>query len=61
MPAGGIPSTPDVPAADGTPFVLGDFCIDEYRQMKVIVMGAGYSGITAVIRYVDVEWLELKN
>ncbi|KAJ8475161.1 hypothetical protein ONZ51_g6747 [Trametes cubensis] len=50
MPAGGIPSTPDVPAADGTPFVLGKFCIDEYRQMKVIVMGAGYSGITAGIK-----------
>ncbi len=33
------------------PYVLGDFCIDEYRPVKVIVIGAGFSGITAGIRY----------
>ncbi|KAJ7597765.1 FAD/NAD-binding domain-containing protein [Mycena floridula] len=32
-------------------FNLGDFCIDEPRPMKVVVIGAGYSGITAGIRF----------
>ncbi|KZT12304.1 FAD/NAD-binding domain-containing protein [Laetiporus sulphureus 93-53] len=32
-------------------FKLGDFSIDEYRPMKVIVIGAGYSGIIAGIRF----------
>lgn len=31
-------------------FNLGDFSIDEYRPMKVIIIGAGFSGITAGIR-----------
>ncbi len=31
---------------------LGDFCIDEYKPLKVIVIGAGFSGIAAGIRYV---------
>ena len=31
---------------------LGDFSIDEYRPFKVIVIGAGFSGIAAGIRYV---------
>ena len=29
---------------------LGDFSIDEYRPFKVIVVGAGFSGIAAGIR-----------
>ena len=35
-----------------TPFTLGDFCIDEYEPIKVIVIGAGFSGILAGIRCV---------
>ncbi len=31
---------------------LGDFAIDEYGPIKVIVIGAGFSGILAGIRYV---------
>ena len=34
------------------PFTLGDFCIDEYEPIKVIVIGAGFSGLLAGIRYV---------
>lgn len=29
---------------------LGDFSIDEYRPFKVIIVGAGFSGIAAGIR-----------
>ncbi|KAL7277474.1 hypothetical protein ACG7TL_008395 [Trametes sanguinea] len=51
MPNGDLPYpyilNPDMPA---TPHNLGDFCIDELRPMKVIVIGAGYSGVTAGIR-----------
>ncbi|KZT07862.1 FAD/NAD-binding domain-containing protein [Laetiporus sulphureus 93-53] len=32
-------------------FQLGDFAIDEYRPIKVVVIGAGYSGIIAGIRF----------
>ena len=32
------------------PFKLGTFCIDEYRPLKVVVIGTGFSGITAGIR-----------
>ncbi|KLO16411.1 FAD/NAD-binding domain-containing protein [Schizopora paradoxa] len=32
-------------------FKLGDFSIDEYRPMKVVVIGAGFSGIIAGIRF----------
>lgn len=32
------------------PFKLGAFSIDEHRPMKVIVIGAGFSGIIAGIR-----------
>ena len=32
-------------------FPLGDFCVDEYVPIKVIVIGAGFSGIIAGIRY----------
>ncbi|EIW55631.1 FAD/NAD-P-binding domain-containing protein [Trametes versicolor FP-101664 SS1] len=38
-------------ASSPPPYVLGDFCIDEYRPVKVIVIGAGFSGITAGIRF----------
>lgn len=31
-------------------YTLGDFCIDEHRPLKVIVIGAGFGGITAGIR-----------
>ncbi|KAK0199132.1 FAD/NAD-binding domain-containing protein [Armillaria mellea] len=34
-------------------FTLGRFCIDEARPIKVIVIGAGYSGIVAGIRYLQ--------
>ncbi|OSD03668.1 FAD/NAD-P-binding domain-containing protein [Trametes coccinea BRFM310] len=52
MPDGSFPSTPApaAPAAGGS-FTLGDFCIDEYKPIKVIVVGAGYSGILAGIRF----------
>ncbi|KAI0761050.1 hypothetical protein BD413DRAFT_617293 [Trametes elegans] len=36
---------------ENDPYTLGDFCIDEYRPVKVIVIGAGFSGITAGIRF----------
>ncbi|KAI0644767.1 FAD/NAD-P-binding domain-containing protein [Trametes meyenii] len=32
-------------------YALGDFCVDEYKPIKVIVVGAGFSGITAGIRF----------
>ncbi|KAI0671631.1 FAD/NAD-P-binding domain-containing protein [Trametes maxima] len=32
------------------PFTLGDFTIDEYKPIKVIVIGAGFCGILAGIR-----------
>lgn len=38
--------------ADSSSFKLGDFSIDEYRPMKVVVIGAGFSGIIAGIRCV---------
>ncbi|KAK0209013.1 FAD/NAD-binding domain-containing protein [Desarmillaria ectypa] len=34
-------------------FRLGNFCIDEARPIKVIIIGAGYSGIVAGIRYLQ--------
>ena len=40
-------------AAHGPAYSLGQFAIDEDRPMKVVVIGAGYSGIAAGIRYVD--------
>lgn len=33
-------------------YSLGQFAIDEDRAMRVVVIGAGYSGIAAGIRYV---------
>ena len=35
---------------EDTPFKLGSFSIDEYRPLKVAIIGAGFSGITAGIR-----------
>lgn len=32
--------------------VLGEFPVDEYRPIKVIVIGAGIGGILAAIRHV---------
>lgn len=49
MPGGGLSHTSSLSAE---PFELGDFCIDEYGPIKVIVIGAGFSGITAGVRYV---------
>ncbi|KAI5825444.1 FAD/NAD(P)-binding domain-containing protein [Schizophyllum commune Tattone D] len=37
--------------AEGTPFHLGNFAIDDPRPMKVVVIGAGYSGVIAGIRF----------
>ena len=33
------------------PFSANDFAIDDYREMKVIAIGAGMSGILAGIRF----------
>lgn len=32
-------------------YKLGNFCIDEYRPMRVVCIGAGFSGILAGIRF----------
>lgn len=37
---------------DEVPFKLGHFSIDDYRPLKVVVIGAGFSGIIAGIRCV---------
>ena len=44
-------STTNGVASGTSGFRLGGFCIDEDRPMKVIVIGAGFSGIIAGIRY----------
>ncbi|KAI0644817.1 FAD/NAD-P-binding domain-containing protein [Trametes meyenii] len=54
MPGSGFsrnPSSASDVDASSTPYALGDFCIDEYRPVKVIVIGAGFSGITAGVRF----------
>ena len=55
MPGGGLSRIPPSAKGDDVPpdgrFTLGDFSIDEYRPIKVIVIGAGFSGILAGIRY----------
>ena len=38
--------------APGSSFRLGDFSIDEYKPIKVVCIGAGFSGILAGIRRV---------
>ena len=50
MPHDGF-SLPDQQQQNGR-FTLGNFTIDEYRPIKVIVIGAGFSGILAGIRCV---------
>ncbi|THV06458.1 FAD/NAD-P-binding domain-containing protein [Dendrothele bispora CBS 962.96] len=40
-------------AASGTQFKLGEFASDEPRRMRVVIIGAGYSGITAGIRFLQ--------
>ena len=62
MPGGGFsrlanaaPADVDpAPAANGDEetFKLGEFSIDEYRPMRVVVIGAGFSGVLAGIRCV---------
>jgi len=53
----GVPPEPDRPAekaGDETgKFRLGDFAVDEYRPIKVVAIGAGFSGIIAGIRLVN--------
>ena len=55
MPGSGFSRTsaPEKAASDASSsytFDLGDFSIDEYDPVKVIVIGAGFSGIIAGIR-----------
>ncbi|KAI0372040.1 FAD/NAD-P-binding domain-containing protein [Pilatotrama ljubarskyi] len=52
MPGGGFSLSSNATAEDAPgPYTLGDFCIDEYKPIKVIVIGAGFAGITAGIRF----------
>jgi hypothetical protein len=48
---------PDRPAGkagdERCKFRLGDFAVDEYRPIKVVAIGAGFSGIIAGIRLVN--------
>lgn len=41
------------PDPDRTTFQLGDFPIDAARPLKVLVIGAGFSGIAAGIRFLQ--------
>ncbi|KAJ7732053.1 FAD/NAD-P-binding domain-containing protein [Mycena maculata] len=45
----------DSPPAAGTaseePYSTGEFSVDDYRQIKVICIGAGFSGILSAIRF----------
>lgn len=42
------------PASPTRPhFKLGNFCFDDPRPMKVVIVGAGFSGITAGIRFLQ--------
>lgn len=54
--------TPNHPenTAPERPFKLGDFSIDKHKPIKVVCIGAGYSGIIAGIRYVIRGTLNLK-
>ncbi|KAF7343045.1 FAD/NAD-P-binding domain-containing protein [Mycena venus] len=40
-----------VPPQTEEPYSAGEFSIDDYRPMKVICIGAGFSGILAAIRF----------
>ncbi|KAI0311859.1 FAD/NAD-P-binding domain-containing protein [Amylostereum chailletii] len=56
------PSPPkDTDSTIRQPYKAGDFSVDDWRPMKVICIGAGYSGITSAIRFRQrVPNLELK-
>ena len=57
MPHGSSPAPAPAAAADlpdGYRFELGDFAVDEYKPIRVIVIGAGLGGIFAGIRYAGV-------
>ncbi|RPD59865.1 FAD/NAD(P)-binding domain-containing protein [Lentinus tigrinus ALCF2SS1-6] len=45
------PAEPTPPEDIPAKIKLGDFAVDEYRPIKVIVIGAGFSGILAGIRF----------
>lgn len=47
-----LPSANRGPSQHG-PFSLGAFAIDDYNSIKVVVIGAGFSGIAAAIRQVQ--------
>ncbi|KAL7277473.1 hypothetical protein ACG7TL_008394 [Trametes sanguinea] len=53
MPGGGFSrsSESQAGASEARPYTLGDYCIDEYRPIRVVVVGAGFSGITAGVRF----------
>ena len=61
MPGGGISRVAKAPVDAKTnsnpttkeTFKLGDFAVDEYKPVRVIVIGAGFSGILAGIRQVQ--------
>lgn len=44
------PQTANETVPNVYPYPLGDFSIDEHRPIKVVVIGAGFSGIIAGIR-----------
>ena len=50
-PVNTLPATP-LAQATRTPYVAGNFSVDEYRPMKIVVIGAGQSGLVAAIRYI---------
>ena len=49
---GPSPLAPSFNGGQDGRFTLGNFAIDEYKPIKVIVIGAGFSGILAAIRCV---------
>ncbi len=55
MPGGGFSRIPpSLDAQDDERFTLGNFSLGEHKPIKVIVIGAGFSGILAGIRCVFV-------
>ena len=46
------PSQADDAQASVDTFPLGQFSIDEHQPIKVVVIGAGFSGVIAGVRYV---------
>ncbi|KAI0737191.1 FAD/NAD-P-binding domain-containing protein [Daedaleopsis nitida] len=51
MPGGSSSRSDSANGPSVQPYPPPDFSIDEYRRMKVVVIGAGFSGITAGIRF----------